>query len=215
LAPGEALPSERRLCDLLKVNRGAVREGLKRLHQAGLVQIHQGEPTRVLDYRDTGSFDLLAHLLLRSDGTPNLQVARSLVEMRGALAPEMARLFAERASADDVAALDALVDDLAATDDLDARQLLAIRFWGLLARGSGNIAYQLAFNTLSRTYTAIRHLLLGVLAGELEDVASHRAIARAAKQRDGTGAARRARNLLAKGSSGMLELFDQLEEETP
>ena len=40
LAPGDALPSERRLCELLQVNRGAVREGLKRLRQAVAQELH-------------------------------------------------------------------------------------------------------------------------------------------------------------------------------
>ena len=192
-----------------------MREGLKRLHQAGLVRIQHGEATRVLDYRDTGSFDLLARLLINSDGRPNLTVARSVVEMRGSLAPEMARLCADRGPPDDVATLAQLVDAIAATEDLDERQLLAIRFWGTLAQGSGNIAYQLAFNTLRRTYEQIRPLLVGVLEAELRDVASYRAIARAVERGDGAAAARRAHTLLAKGATPMLELFATLEEESP
>ena len=50
LKPGENLPSERILVERLQVNRGAVREGLKRLEQAGLVSITQGGATSVLDF---------------------------------------------------------------------------------------------------------------------------------------------------------------------
>ncbi|MGB1580837.1 MAG: FadR/GntR family transcriptional regulator [Nevskiales bacterium] len=44
LSAGDELPSERILCDMLGVNRGAVREGIKRLQQAGLVQVRHGGP---------------------------------------------------------------------------------------------------------------------------------------------------------------------------
>ena len=213
LAPGDALPSERRLCELLQVNRGAVREGLKRLRQAGLVQIQQGGSTRVLDYRDTGSFDLLAQLLFDAEGNPNLVVARSIVEMRGAIAPDIARLFAERAGPEEVATLEGLVERLAASDDLDERQLIALELWGALARGSQNIAYQLAYNTLRKTYEEIRGLLLHLLAAELNDVAGYRALAQAAAAGEGPLAAERARDLLAKGGAPLLELFARLEED--
>ena len=38
IEPGEPLPPERELAKALGVNRGAVREGLKRLAQAGLIE---------------------------------------------------------------------------------------------------------------------------------------------------------------------------------
>ncbi len=50
LGPGDELPAERVLSDRLEANRGAVREAPKRLEQARLVEIHQGETTRVLDF---------------------------------------------------------------------------------------------------------------------------------------------------------------------
>ena len=68
MEPGEALPAERMLSDMLGVNRGAVREALKRLEQARLVTIQQGGSTRVLDFKETAGTDLLAALLMRTDG---------------------------------------------------------------------------------------------------------------------------------------------------
>src|SRR4051794_169726 len=82
LAAGEALPSERALTDLLGVNRQAVREALKRLDQAGLVEINHGGVTRARDYRLSAGLDLLASLLQRPDGRVDVAVARSIVEMR-------------------------------------------------------------------------------------------------------------------------------------
>lgn len=47
---GDPLPAERALCEALGVNRGAVREALKRLAQARLVAVQHGGASRVLDF---------------------------------------------------------------------------------------------------------------------------------------------------------------------
>src|SRR5687768_10094797 len=91
MAPGAVLPSERELAQVLQVNRQAVREALKRLQQARLVAIQQGGQTRVLNYLETGGTDLLGHLLLTPEGAVRPRVLRSVVEMRQALAPDIAR----------------------------------------------------------------------------------------------------------------------------
>jgi GntR family transcriptional regulator, transcriptional repressor for pyruvate dehydrogenase complex len=49
MQPGETLPSERKLADVLGVSRPAVREAPKRLPAAGLVDVRQGDATTVRD----------------------------------------------------------------------------------------------------------------------------------------------------------------------
>src|SRR3954470_8875018 len=66
LAPGAVLPSERRLAEVLRVSRPAVREAVQRMAQAGLVEVRQGEATPVRDFRRYGGLDLLPRLLLRA-----------------------------------------------------------------------------------------------------------------------------------------------------
>ncbi len=43
LSPGEALPADRALSEALQVNRGPVREAIKRLHDAGLIGGRKGD----------------------------------------------------------------------------------------------------------------------------------------------------------------------------
>ena len=66
MQPGEALPSERRLAEVLGVSRPAVREALKRLTAAGLVEVRQGDATTVRDFRRHAGLDLLPRLLVRA-----------------------------------------------------------------------------------------------------------------------------------------------------
>lgn len=81
MPPGEALPSERRLAELLGVSRPAVREALKRLSAAGLVEVRQGDVTTVRDFRRHAGLDLLPRLLFRN-GELDISVVRSILEAR-------------------------------------------------------------------------------------------------------------------------------------
>src|ERR1700709_1998387 len=65
MQPGETLPSERRLAELLGVSRPAIREALKRVSAAGLVEVRQGDATTVRDFHRHAGLDLLPRLLLR------------------------------------------------------------------------------------------------------------------------------------------------------
>src|SRR3954453_18130120 len=77
-APGESLPSERKLAEVLGVSRPAVREALQRGAQAGLAP-----PPRLLLPR----------------GEPDPEVARSVLEARLLIGPKVAALAAEKAGA--------------------------------------------------------------------------------------------------------------------
>src|SRR5690349_19288033 len=148
--PGQPLPSERDLCKALGVNRQALREALKRLSQAGLIEQRHGGGTTVLDYRRSAGLDLLSRLLISPTGEPDLSVARSIMEMRAALAPDIARLCALRASPELRRMLRDIVADMRAAgpEQLDRLQVLSLELWELLVTGADNIAYRLAFNTL-------------------------------------------------------------------
>ncbi len=216
MAPGSPLPSERALCEMLKVNRGAVREALKRLSEAGLIAIQHGGGTKVLDFKRTGSLHLLSQLLYKADGTIDLKVARSTMEMRAALGPDIARLCARRAApalarrlAEVVAAMEA------AQGDLPALQELALQFWDVLVVGADNIAYELAYNSLRDTYDDLREVLVEVLGEENSDLGSYRAIAEAVRRGDDLSATHVARALMEKGSGAVFQVIAAIEDASP
>ena len=95
MQPGEPLPSERRLAEVLGVSRPAVREAIKRLTEAGLVEVRQGDSTTVRDFRKHAGLDLLPRLLLRA-GELDVSVVRSILETRLHNGPKVAELAAER-----------------------------------------------------------------------------------------------------------------------
>jgi DNA-binding FadR family transcriptional regulator len=211
LAPGDTLPAERVLCEALGVNRGSVREGLRRLQQSRLVSIRHGGTSQVLDYRATGGLDLLADLIMPSGGDIDIGVVRGIIEMRSALAPDIARRAAERRTDAHLERLDQTVARMrAAGGDLAALQELAVAFWSELVDASDNLAYRLAYNSLRATYDQCRALFTQVLADEIGDVAGYAAIAAAVRGGNGEGAARRARTLIERGERGVKHVLDQL-----
>jgi DNA-binding FadR family transcriptional regulator len=201
---GAPLPSERQLCLELGVSRTAVREALARLAQLRLIAVRQGGETRVLDFRTTAGLDLLPRLLRRADGTPNLTVMRAGLEMRAALAPDVARLAASGhpPTAD---ALDSVVAAMARPGiDLPALQALSLRFWEILVAASGNLAYQLAFNSLRDAIEALGEVMGRAREDELRDRAGYRRIADAVRKGDAEAAGRAAREHIEVGLRGLL-----------
>src|SRR5689334_8302670 len=125
LAAGEQLPSERQLAEVLGVSRPAVREALQRMAQANLVEVRHGGGATVRDFRKYGGLDLLPNLL-QPDGGLDVSVARSAVETRTLVAPGIAALAAERGGPALTAALEDVVERLAATTDAVVWQELAL-----------------------------------------------------------------------------------------
>ncbi|MEZ6186852.1 MAG: FCD domain-containing protein [Planctomycetota bacterium] len=177
------------------------------------MRIRQGGAARVLDYQAHAGLDLLSELLF-AGGDLDLRVARSVVEMRACLGPEIARRCAERRSPEGVARLIALVEGLRQEPDLGARQTTSLAFWDALVEGSQNVAYRLAFNSLRASYDRFRGALVEVLAEELRDVDGFQAVVDAVAAGDPEAARRAASALLSRGASGLEALFAALEEPT-
>ncbi len=191
LKPGDELPAERALSGQLGVNRGAVREALKRLQQAGLVAVRHGGNSVVQDYLEKGGLELLPTLLVNEKGRLNGVVVRSVMAMRSSLAPDIAAGAARKPNPALAGELDAIVERMRVQKgDVKALQNHALDFWRKLVEHGGNIAFRLAFNSMTRTYTQVWITLTGVLAAEFRDLDNLAGIAAAVRN----GNAEAARN---------------------
>jgi DNA-binding FadR family transcriptional regulator len=150
-AAGTNLPSEREFVSTLGVSRSAVREALQRLSQSKLVNINHGGGTRVNNYKKTAGLDLLSKLIDHKNF--DLQVFRSLMEMRGAIAVDAARLAALRRTEQQKEELQTILAQMKNALTSKELQNHTIKYWDLIITASENIAYQLAMNTLKENYT--------------------------------------------------------------
>ena len=212
LPAGEPLPAERELSEVLGVNRGAVREAIKRLQQARLVAVRQGGNSVVLDYRAEGGLELLPSLLLNRQGHLDTAVVRSIMAMRSALAPDIAAAAAVKGSvtlADELDALLALMRRDGA--HLKALQDHALAFWQKLVERGGNIAFRLAFNSMTRTYTQVWDALTPVLQAEFRDLDNLGAIAAAVRAGEAEAARRHGRLHVEIGRVALERALDALD----
>ncbi len=213
LKAGAELPSERLLCELLNVSRNGLREAIKRLQQAGLIEVRHGGATTVLDYRAEAGPELLPSLLVDAGGNIQVPVARSILRMRQVLSPEIAADAAVFGGATVADELDVLIAQMGGANDAAQLQQLALSYWGTLVEGSGNIAYRLAFNSLRKTYQHIWGLLTQMLAGEFSDTESFRSIAAAVRAGDRQAAFTSAKAYIDQNSAVLEQFLDAYERQ--
>lgn len=170
LPVGAELPSERELSETLGVNRGAVREAIKRLQQARLVRVRHGGATQVENFEAEGGLELLPGLMVNTQGQINLEVARGIVALRKALAPLVAGQAAQHGGKALADTLKPVIAEMQTTSELTRLQQLAFDFWALVVQGSGNVVFKLAFNSMNQTYLAAWHTLTLVMQDEFRDI---------------------------------------------
>lgn len=211
MQPGESLPSERRLAEVLGVSRPAVREAIKRLTAAGLVEVRQGDSTTVRDFRRHAGLDLLPRLLLRA-GELDVSVVRSILETRLHNGPKVAELAAQRSGPLLAAELDRTVAALAAEPDPVQRQWHALTFWDQVVDGADSIAFRLMYNTLRQTYEPALPALSVMMADEVGRPDAYRRIAGAIAAGDPAAARRAAEDLLTPATEALLQALEAVEE---
>jgi DNA-binding FadR family transcriptional regulator len=194
--PDATVPSERQLGETLGVNRHVVREAIKRLEQIGLVSVTQGGRTTVLDFQKTAGLDLLALVAEHAEAAGALSpLLAAALEMRAGIGVDLARLCAQRADGEVGKDLLRISQKLAAAGGEELLELDR-RFWQRVLDGAGNLAYQLAFNSLIRAVHAQRDLSIPWLEQELGRSDYRRPIAVAIASADPDTAALAARKAL-------------------
>jgi DNA-binding FadR family transcriptional regulator len=211
MRPGEPLPSERRLAEVLGVSRPAVREALKRLSAAGIVEVRQGDSTTVRDFRRHAGLDLLPRLLLPG-GELDVAVARSILEARLHNGPKAAQLAAQRRTPELAGLLDESIRRLEAETNPVERQRCALTFWDHVVDGADSIVFRLMYNTLRAAYEPALPALATVMAAEVGRPDAYRVLAEAITAGDPDAAERAARELLEPATTALTRALQTLED---
>jgi GntR family transcriptional repressor for pyruvate dehydrogenase complex len=118
LTPGDKLPPERQLADLLEVSRPSLREALHILQAQGLVQIRHGQGTYVQE--PLVAQELRASMMSKTHGLNELFDAREVLEVPAS------KWAAEKVTKEDIRLLRATlnqIDTVTSTDPIDYAQL--------------------------------------------------------------------------------------------
>lgn len=209
LGPGDALPSERRLAELLGVSRPAVREALQRLSATRLVEVRHGGATTVRDFHRYAGLDLLPRLLVR-DGELDPATARSIVEARYAIAPGMVRLACRRGprASDDAEGLRGAVERIGAAAEPVSRQRAALAFWDHVVDLADSVVFRLLFNNLRQAYEPAMEALAPLLDGEVSNVSAYRAVADAVLAGDADAASAAVEAMLRPTTEAIVAFLD-------
>ena len=135
LKPGDRLPSERELSALLHVSRNTLREALRALEHAGIVEMRKGAPG--------GAFVLPGSSGVIVNGMRDLYhlgaiTPQQLTEARVWLADVVVRVACERATEEDLAALEANIEASAKAAVFEERARHNREFHVILAKATRN-----------------------------------------------------------------------------
>ena len=126
LPMGSKLPSERELCDQMRVSRAVVNGGITELARQGFLEVRPRQGTYVADYRRNGNMDTLRAIMDYNGGTLGKEEIRSILEVRQGLEYMTVNRVIEFATEEDLRKLGTYVDAL--DTDLSPAQASDIAF---------------------------------------------------------------------------------------
>jgi GntR family transcriptional regulator, transcriptional repressor for pyruvate dehydrogenase complex len=185
-AQGQPLPSERVLTEQFGVSRGSIRDALRMLETIGLIETQHGRGTFP---RELTVDRLVAPLASMMTFQQDLQ--DELLDVRRMFEPAVARVAATRATDDDFADLQRILDT-------QRRKLKTGRsaivedtaFHAALARSTRNRVIVSLMATLNDLLVESRTLTLRQKGRPVKSVEGHEAVVAALRRRDAEGAAR-------------------------
>ena len=145
LLPGDKLPPERQLADLLEVSRPSLREALHILQAQGLVQIKHGQGTFVQE--PIVAQELRASVMTKTHGLNELFDAREVLEVPAS------KWAADKASKEDIRLLRATLNQMETVTasepiDYDQLQILDAKFHLTIVGIAGNRFINQTLNVL-------------------------------------------------------------------
>ncbi|WP_417614450.1 fatty acid metabolism transcriptional regulator FadR [Oceanisphaera sp.] len=149
--PGSILPAERELSELIGVTRTTLREVLQRLARDGWLTIQHGKPTRVNNFWETSSLNIL-ETLARLDEDKMPELIDHLLSARTHISSIFIR-SAIKNNPEKVASVIAELEQLA--DEADAYAAFDYELHHQLAFASGNPIYGLILNGFKGLYCRV------------------------------------------------------------
>ncbi|GGE54753.1 GntR family transcriptional regulator [Agaricicola taiwanensis] len=189
LKPGQRLV-EKDLCELMGVSRPPVREALRQLESEGLVV---SLPKRGPIVAKLSSEDVA-----------------NIYQVRGALEALAAKLFAEKATDEQIRDLETSLQDLSAaleSDDIDRTIEAKDRFYSNLTEGSGNPLLGSILHGMKARIQMLRRVSLSSPARTAETMREMNAMLAAIKVRDGEAAFQLSWNHIRNAADNALKIL--------
>lgn len=155
LPMGAKLPSERELCEQMRVSRAVVNGGLSELARQGFLEVRPRQGTYVADYRRNGNMDTLLALLRYNGGVLGREEIRSILEVRQGLEHMTVNRAIECATDEGLATLTQYVEALAADPPPAQAAEIAFAFHHEMTILGGNQILPLIYSSFKVPCTAL------------------------------------------------------------
>ena len=132
LKPGEKLPSERKLADLLRVSRASIREAIQALAFSGYLEVIQGKGTYILEIAT--QYDEIVKFFSEFSNYS----LDYLMEARIMLEGEFARLAALNASQEEIDIIERVFNEIVKSKDLNSFVVKDLKFHLTIAKATHN-----------------------------------------------------------------------------
>jgi GntR family transcriptional repressor for pyruvate dehydrogenase complex len=134
LRPGDRLPPEKELSESLGLSRNSLREAVKALEMINVLDVRRGDGTYVTNLRPSSAMDAMSFVLeLQQDET-----IVDLLEVRRVLEAAAGARAAARITAEQVAELKRLLDQVGPQSDVEALVTHDLAFHARIAAIAGN-----------------------------------------------------------------------------
>ena len=184
LKPGDKLPSERELAELLQVSRSSIRDAIRGLELVGLVEPRQGAGTIVRERSADSAANPFANALKRRQN-----LVTELLDFRKMLEPPLAARAATHASADEISEMEEILQRQEKTQKQGEPAIAEdAEFHYSIALASGNSVVLKVIDTLMDLLRDTREQSLQVEGRAEKSLAGHRRILSAIKRRDAEAA---------------------------
>jgi GntR family transcriptional regulator, transcriptional repressor for pyruvate dehydrogenase complex len=184
LKPGDKLPSERELSEMLGVSRSSIRDAIRSLELVGMVEPRQGAGTIVKEVTADAVVNPLASALKLKE-----ELVGELLDFRRMLEPPLAARAATHASADDTAEMEEILNR---QEDKLRRGETTIpedsEFHYAIALASGNSVILKVLDIIMDMLRDSRERSLQVEGRPQKSLAGHRRILAAIKRHDAEAA---------------------------
>ena len=184
LRPGDKLPSERELAEMLKVSRSSIRDAIRGLELRGMVEPRQGAGTIVRERPSESLVNPFTNALER-----RRELVSELLDFRKMLEPPLAARAATHASADEISEMEEI---LQRQDDKQGRGEAAVgedaEFHYSVALASGNSVVLKVLDILMDLLRDTRERSLQVDGRPQKSLSGHRRILAAIKRHDAEAA---------------------------
>jgi GntR family transcriptional repressor for pyruvate dehydrogenase complex len=184
LQPGDKLPSERELAEMLGVSRSSIRDAIRGLELMGMVEPRQGAGTIVREVSSDSLINPFSNALKR-----RRESVSELLDFRKMLEPPLAARAAAHASADEVSEMEEILERQQAKQAQGESTVAEdSEFHYSVALASGNSVVLKVLDILMDLLRDTRERSLQVEGRAQKSIAGHRRILAAIKRHDAEGA---------------------------